>query len=563
MTQITRRATLQILSALGIGSVAFHKALAVQIEESQSITAAMIANASWIAEQELTPEQQEEVAKTVASKLRNISKLRQYAIDADTPLSVSFVPHFFADAKRSVADLPELDVQFSWREFSSAESPTLTESEISFASVRTLGQMLRSRQVSSFELTKLYLSRLNRFNPLLNCVVNLTEEIALAQAKRADDELATGSDRGPLHGIPYGAKDIMTVPNLPTTWGVSEYRDTVRQQTATVVQRMESAGAVLLGKLSVGTMAWGDEWFGGMTRNPWNPEQGSSGSSAGSACAVAAGMCGFALGTETHGSIVSPSRRCGVTGLRPTFGRISRAGCMTLGWTLDKIGPIVRYVEDAAAVFANLLGADGRDPTVVHRPFHWPAHQSTNSWKIGFIPDQLSKAEQECLERLRAQGAAVVEIALPTEVPIDPLMDCLSCEAATMHEELSRNAADEQVLGKWGPTFRGGQWIPAVHYLRGLRARTQLISLMEATLSKVDVLLGGQDLAHTNLSGHPSLVVAVSSRETPVGPQPDTIKLTSRLFAEDVLLSVGQFLQMEIPPTPAAPPLERFLQESE
>lgn len=566
MRPMNRRNCLEVLGGIGIGSTLFHRALAVQAERGIEITAELVRDAAWVADDELTDQQCQEVAKTITEQLSAVRDLREFPIDADTPLSVAFSPYFFASPQDAMGDLPKLDVKFNWSNhpLRSQENETNWESpdeETAFASIGRLGKMLRSKEISCVELTKIYLGRLHRFNPLLNCVVNLTESIAMQQAEKADAELAKGKDRGPLHGIPYGAKDIMAVPGFPTTWGVSEYAHTERKPAATVVERMETAGAVLLGKLSVGTMAWGDRWHGGLTRNPWNPKQGSSGSSAGSACAVAAGLCGFALGTETYGSIVSPTRRCAVTGLRPTFGRVSRAGCMALGWTLDKVGPITRHVEDAAAVFAKLLGADGRDPTVVHRSFHWPNNLELSKLRVGVVPDQLSEREQRCAELLEQEGAEIIEVTLPDSVPIQSLMHCLDCEATTMHDDLYRQTTEEAVLGNWGPVFRGGQWLSAVHYLRGLRARTQLIREMEELLSRVDVLLGSQDLAHTNLSGHPSLVVSLGTRDTSTGPRPETIKLTAKMFAEDSLLAVGQFLQLATPVTPLAPPLEQFLAE--
>lgn len=560
MAQLSRRACLSVLTGVGVGTVAFQRSLAAQVAANATVTNEMIQQAQWIAGEELTEEEQTEVADTLEGFLKSQAELRAYAIDPDTPLATAFVPHFFADPEAAVADLPKLNVSMKWSKPLASGTETASklpgEEDIAYASIQQLGGWIRSQQISSVDLTKLYLKRLHKYNSVLNCVVNFADEIALGQAAAADADLAAGNDRGPLHGIPWAAKDIIAIPGLPTTWGVDVYEERERKSMATVAERMQSAGAVLLAKVAVGTMAWGDKWFGGTTRNPWNPEQGSSGSSAGSASAAAAGLCGFALGTETYGSIVSPCRRCSVTGLRPSFGRVSRAGVMTLGWTLDKIGPIARNVEDCAAVFSQLLGADGKDPTVVHRDFHWPQAGSTKSSAnampisertIGYVEGELSESEKLAFEQLQSDGAKLVPIQYPDAAPMSPLLSCLDCEATTMHDDLFRSDIEEATLGNWGSVFRGGQWMPAVHYLKGLRVRTQVIAETEATLKTVDVVLGGNDLLRTNLSGHPSLIVALGSRDTRQGPRPRTIKLTAKMFAEDALLSVGQHLQEAIP----------------
>ena len=272
----------------------------------------------------------------------------------------------------------------------------------------SLAQLLRTRQVSSVELTKLYLERLHLFDKALNCVVTFTDDLALRQAQRADDEIAAGKYRGPLHGVPWGAKDLIAVPGYKTTWGATPFENQVLDVTATVAERLEAAGAVLLAKMSLGALAWGDGWFRGMTRNPWNPDAGSSGSSAGSASATAAGLLPFALGSETLGSIISPCRVCGCTGLRPTFGRISRFGCMALAWSMDKIGPISRSVEDCALVFDAIHGADGRDPSAVDRPFAWPSSRDVKSLRVGYFERKNSGTDKEPAAR---RGPSRVENA--------------------------------------------------------------------------------------------------------------------------------------------------------
>ncbi len=282
-----------------------------------------------------------------------------------------------------------------------------------------LASLIRDRQVSSIELTKLYLDRLKRFDPLLKCVVTFTEDLALKQAAQADQEIAAGHYRGPLHGIPWGAKDLIAYPGYPTTWGATPFKDRVIDVKATVAARLEEAGAVLVAKLSLGALAMGDQWFGGRTRSPWDPRTGSSGSSAGSASAVAAGLVGFAIGSETLGSIVSPCRACGASGLRPTFGRVSRHGCMTLSWSMDKLGPIARSIEDCALVFDAIHGADGLDWAAVDQPFEWPPKVALDRLKVGYIEQPNRPAEnREELKILRKLGFELVPITLPEELPI-------------------------------------------------------------------------------------------------------------------------------------------------
>ncbi len=304
--------------------------------------------------------------------------------------------------------------------------------EVAFWPVTRLARLIESRQVSSFDLTRMYLARLKRYGPKLECVVSLTEDRALEQARRADAEIAAGRYRGPLHGIPWGAKDLLAVRGYRTTWGAMPFKGQVIQDDATVVRRLDEAGAVLVAKLTLGALAWGDVWYGGMTRNPWNYEQGSSGSSAGSASATAAGLVGFAIGTETWGSIVSPCTRCGTTGLRPTFGWVSRAGAMALSWSMDKIGPICRSVEDCALVFEAIYGPDGRDLSVRDEPFTWDAELDVGDLRVGYLKGAFEEEREDAawkgfdeatLARLTELGMELVPIELP-DLPIEPCRSC-------------------------------------------------------------------------------------------------------------------------------------------
>jgi Asp-tRNA(Asn)/Glu-tRNA(Gln) amidotransferase A subunit family amidase len=439
--------------------------------------------------------------------------------------------------------------------------------EVAFWSVRDLSELLRTRQVTSTELTKMYLDRLKRFGPKLECVVSLTEERALASAERADEEIARGKHRGVLHGIPYGAKDLLAVKGTKTTWGSVPYKGQVIEETATVIQRLDDAGAVLVAKLTLGELAWGDVWFGGMTRNPWNLEQGSSGSSAGSASATAAGLVGFAIGTETWGSIVSPSTRCGATGLRPSFGRVSRAGAMALSWSMDKIGPICRTVEDCAIVLDAIAGPDGFDIAVVDAPFTYSAKTKLADLRIGYVKtlfeeDHANKQNDlATLETLRALGATLVPIELPA-IPSAPLACILTAEAAAAFDDLTRENRDDlmvrQIKNAWPNTLRAARFIPAVEYIQANRARTLLMREME--MLPVDVYVtpafGGDNLLFTNLTGHPCVVLPNGFDEE---GSPTSITFMGRLFAEGDVLAVAKAYQdatdfhLKHPPMFAAP----------
>lgn len=427
-----------------------------------------------------------------------------------------------------------------------------------FWSLAKLAGLIRSRQVSSVELTEMYLTRLRRHDPALHCVVTLTEELALAQARRADAEIAAGRWRGPLHGIPWGAKDLLAVHGYPTTWGAEPYRDQILDQDATVVKRLEAAGAVLVAKLSLGELAWGDVWFGGMTRSPWNPELGSSGSSAGSAAATAAGLVGFSIGSETWGSIVSPATQCGVTGLRPTFGRVSRHGAMALSWSMDKLGPLCRTVEDCALVFTAIHGADGLDPTAVTRPFSWPSPARLADLRIGYLAGDFDQNypgdgapgkenDQQSLAVLADLGANLIPIALP-DYPIQPLQIILSAEAAAAFDDLTRSNQDDllarQVQDAWPNVLRAARLIPAVEYIQANRVRTLLIQAMDALMADIDVYVSpslvGDNLLLTNLTGHPAVVVPNGFT---ANGMPSTITFTGRPFAEATALAVAKAYQ--------------------
>ncbi len=584
-TQSNRRAWMIQLSALGIGSVAFQRALAHKASVSGVITPQMINDAQWIADVELTDREKETLAKQIQEQTENERKLRALNLDADVGPAMAFVPYFFAENipdGRNFHDFPntpkpyagKIDSSWSARAKQYANSKTDNwDDEVAIAGSGIVEQALamRAGRLSSQRLTELYLRRIKKFDPVLRCVVTLTEELAMQQAKKADEERWSGNDRGLLHGIPWGAKDIMAVPPFPTTWGAKPYRETVRPNQATVVHRLEAAGAVMLGKLAVGTLAMGDIWHDATTKNPWNVEQGSSGSSAGSCSAVAAGLCTFALGTETLGSIVSPARRCRVMGLRPSFGRVSRFGCMTLAWSMDKVGPIARHAIDCGIVLSAIQGTDGLDPTVVDRALVWPDSFEIKNLRVGYIKSQMSESEQLVFDKLQSDGAKMVSVEFPQTIPQHALMVGLDVESAAMHDPLFRTAESDGDMGLWGPSFRKSQFARGIHYIQSMRARTLLIQETESVLRGVNVILGGDDLVRTNLTGHPSMVVRFGSQELtslrrgsepdakaeskPVVIAPRTCKLTSRYFGDAALIAVADYIERQIPANPELPNL--------
>jgi len=560
---ITRRIALRSLAALGIGSVAFQRAVVAQLSSDAKLTVEMIRQAEWIAQIELDDQQRSAITAALERNLQHARTLRAQEIDADTVPALVFRPDFFyavaqGSAKpQSSHTSQNRGVQVAWS--SSKAVPKVADADLPFASLATQAALLANHQISSRELTELYLGRIDTFDPLLKCVVSKLEEHALQAASASDQRRASRKSLGILDGIPWVAKDLIAIPPWKTTWGAEPFKDQVRNNLATVAQRLQTAGAVLLAKVTLGALAWGDKWYGGMTRNPWNPQQGSSGSSAGSAAAVAAGLATFAVGSETLGSIVSPTTRCRTSGLRPTFGRISRAGCMPLAWSMDKLGPIARTADDLAYVFACLLGSDGQDPSVVERSFQWPLNTSLNEVTIGIHPGQLSPMEAQVAEFLESAGARLIPIDLRSSLPVEAMNFILGVEASTVFDDTYRHEPNAD-YGNWPNTFRQSQFIPAIQYLRANRLRSQLIVETEKRLLAVDVVLGGDDLLLTNLTGHPSVVIACGTDSSVTGsPVPGIVKMTSAAYREDVLLHVATAIQTAFPASPTRPPMETWL----
>jgi Asp-tRNA(Asn)/Glu-tRNA(Gln) amidotransferase A subunit family amidase len=584
-----RRRLLKAFSAAGVSSGIFIRALMALGAEKAQVTEEMIHQAEWISGLKFTDARRKLMLEGVNDALTGYAKIREVPLDNGVPPVLVFDPRLpgsVPGSSSSAAKLAKTATTKSPGHRAGTTHRPKSEDDLPFLPVSELSTLVRTRQVSSMELTRLYLDRLRRFDPLLLCVITYTDDLALKQAEKADREIAAGHYRGPLHGIPWGAKDLLAVPGYRTTWGARPYENQTRSEKAAVVARLEEAGAVLLAKLSLGELAMDDVWFGGQTRNPWNTKQGSSGSSAGSAAATAAGLVGFSLGTETWGSIVSPCTRCGSTGLRPTFGRVSRYGAMALAWSMDKIGPICRSVEDCALVFRAIHGTQGGtgklDPAAVDRPFVWPYSGDVKKLRLGYVEalfeeDRTKNAgkdenkerlkewqeiDRRGLEKLRQIGFKLVPIQLPDRYPIDPLALILTAEAATAFDELTRSGRDDllvrQDVEAWPNLFQQGQMIPAVEYIRANRIRALLVEAMQKLMSEVDVYVSpsevGSNLLLTNLTGNPCVVVPdgfYSGDGTPT-----SITFMGKLYGETEVLAVANAYQQATDFHLKRPPLQ-------
>jgi Asp-tRNA(Asn)/Glu-tRNA(Gln) amidotransferase A subunit family amidase len=561
---IDRRHVLKVLSAAGVGSAVFGRALCTLAADAPKVTDEMIRQASWISGTAITDEQRKLMLEGLNQADADYGKLRAIALSNAVPPAFTFEPMVGGKVPR--------DATPRRRPAPAAGKhilPPGSKDDVAFAPVTMLSEWLRRKTISSTELTKLYLERIERADPKLHAVITLTPERAFERAAAADAEIAKGRWRGRLHGVPYGAKDLLAVAGYRTTWGAVPFKDQVLDETASVVERLDGAGAVLIAKTAVGELAWGDVWFGGMCRNPWKLDQGSSGSSAGSASLTAAGCVGFAIGTETWGSIVSPATRCGVTGLRPTFGRVSRSGAMALSWTMDKVGAIARSAADCALVFAAIHGGDARDPYSRTAPFTWPIERPPKSIKVGYVKslfdadytkmadkDEDKRAYEEwkafdarSLDTLRKLGFELTPIELDFSVPVPPLATILTAEAACAFDALVRDGRVDtmvrQVADAWPNVFRQGELIPAVEYLRAQRLRTIVMREMGKLMEAVDVYVvpsfGGDNELLTNLTGHPAVVVPNGFRV--LDGTPTSITFQGRLDDDDLTLAVAAAYQ--------------------
>jgi Asp-tRNA(Asn)/Glu-tRNA(Gln) amidotransferase A subunit family amidase len=516
-----------------------------------------------------TEEERETMVAEAAKKVGEYAQLRSVALANSVPPAFTFdprLPRTKQPARNPPRHYPPLDP-------ATTERPANLE-DAAFYSISQLATLIRTRQATSLELTEMYLARLEQHNPALECAITLTTDLAIAQARQADSDIAQGRYRGPLHGIPWGAKDLLAARGYPTTWGATPYKEQVIDLDATVVERLAEAGAVLVAKLALGELAHGDQWFGGKTKNPWDIREGSGGSSSGPAAAVSAGLVAFAIGSETTGSLVWPALRCGASGLRPTFGRVPRHGAMILSWTLDKLGPIARTVEDCGLILTAIYGPDGQDPYAVDAPFTWQPDLDVRTLRIGYVKSAFDAGrdgtaagyetvkavhklgidlrehkenDDATLQVLQQLGVELIPIELP-DLPIDPLLILLHAEAAAAFDELTRTNQDDlltwQDEGALPNRFHQARFIPAVEYIQANRIRTLLMEHMATLMDGVDAFvapqLGANNLTVTNLTGHPCLGLPNGFTEQGM---PTGINLVGRLFDEGTLLTLGRAVQ--------------------
>ena len=494
---------------------------------------------------------------SVREETNNYKAMRKVPLANEVPYSMVFMPPLNKDR------IPDGQTPIKWELESTIDLPE-NKSDLAFYPVHQLASLIKNKKITSVELTQFFLDRLKTYGDTLECVITLTDSLAMIQAQRADDELKKGMYRGPLHGIPYGAKDLLAAEGYITTYGAMPYKEQKLAYTATVIKNLEKAGAVLVAKLTLGALAWGDVWYGGQTKNPWNLREGSSGSSAGSASATVAGLVPFAIGSETWGSIVSPSTVCGATGLRPTFGRVSKQGAMALSWSMDKLGPICRNAIDCALVLEVIRGADGMDFTVRDFPFNYNYSKDPKQLRIGILTDQFNssgnnyKNDSTFIALLQSQGITLVEKKLPSEIPVEALSFILSAEAGAAFDDLTRSGKDSllvrQIKNAWPNVLRASRLIPAVEYIQANRLRHQLTLEFNDMMKDIDVLIApsfNRQLLMTNLTGHPCVVLPDGSY---AGKNPGTISLLGNHFDEASILMFARYVQEITPYDKEFPP---------
>jgi Asp-tRNA(Asn)/Glu-tRNA(Gln) amidotransferase A subunit family amidase len=516
-----------------------------------------------------TPQERQQMLENLEGQIASARARRSVRLANDEPMATRF------DPRLPTFSMPAPEGLLCFSEAPAAALPD-NDDDIAYAPVACLSGWLRHGKLTSRRLTEIYLARIEALNPDLECFAAVTPELALAEAGAADALLGAGVWLGPLHGIPYGMKDLFDTKGVVTGWGAEPFRERVPERDAVIVERLRAAGAVLLGKTTVGALAYNDIWYGGATRNPWNLNEGSSGSSAGSASATAAGLCAFAIGTETLGSITSPSQRCGTTGLRPTFGRVPRTGGMALCWTLDKVGPICRSVEDTAMVLAALNGSDTGDLSSIEAPFHFDAKAEWKHLRVGYLPDAFgdgaTDVDRAALQAVRDLGVEVREVSLP-DLPYGALINILYAEAAAAFEELTLDDTDDTLTwqddGAWPNTFRKARFLSAVDHVQLDRLRLRVMKALDVLFGEIDVMVGpfmtGPMLVASNFTGHPCLHLragflelgtrgkaSLGAGKLSVGEEdaagqtftvPQGISLWGRLFEEGPILNLGMALE--------------------
>lgn len=525
-------------------------------QAQDTITKQMIQQAATLADVKFSEKEIDMMLPDIKDNQADYKKMHALVLNNGTGMSI---------AQRLTPD-HTIQQKITWSYDRSIKLPE-NKNELAFYSIREIGSLLRNKSITAVQLAQFFLDRIKKYGDTLQCVISTTEQLAMEQAKMADENFKKGIDKGPLQGIPYGLKDLFAVKGTKTTWGAQPYKEQMINEDAYVYTRLKEAGAVLVAKFTLGALAMGDYWYGGRTKNPWNLERGSSGSSAGSASATVAGLVPFAIGTETHGSIVSPSHTCGATGLRPTFGSVSRSGAMTLSWSLDKIGPICRSAEDAATVFSFIHGTDHKDPSAVEAAFNYSANQDVKKLKVAYAKNLFEKVDTSAqdwkvLKQLQAAGINLVGVNFPdTEsYTYDMIGIVIGSEAAAAFDAFTRLDIDDQMTrqtrGDWPNYFRQARTIPAVEYINTNRHRVQLMEKTNAALKDFDIVIvptfGGRQLAITNLTGHPALCVPTGFTKNGL---PTSITFLSNLFKEEELLTFGAFFQRITDYNKVHPPL--------
>lgn len=561
--QKSRRSFLKAVPAAVAGAVATN-AFAQQQGAVGPISRETVDCAEKITGLDFHSSEEEAIARSLNGNLSTYQQLRQIEIPHDTEVALTFRPYLPGEKPAGPAT-PGRPVRY-WKPAAASIKRPANLEDVAFWPVTKLAALIERRLVTSTELTQMYLARLERFQPQLFFAVTMTKDLALQQAAEADKAIAAGKYKGPLHGIPWGAKDLFATKGIATTWGAEPYVSQVPDYDATIVERLRDAGAVLVAKLTMGALAQGDQWFGGRTRNPWNPTAGSSGSSAGPGSATAAGCVGFSIGTETRGSIISPSTVNGVVGLRPTYGRISRYGAMELSWTMDKVGPMCRTVEDCVLVFNAIYGPDGRDESVADAAFNWNPAAPLSRYRIGYVrsdfeaqpaaaggrvggrdgaanPNQQQQAAerlknmQQVLTEMQKLGAKLEPVDLP-DYPANALSFVLSVESAAAFDDLLRSRGTDLMNNStWPATFRANRFVPAVEYIRAQRIRTLLMREWGAFMDKYDAFISsnGAGLAATNLTGHPAIALKCGF----VNNLPQTLMVTGGLYDEAAICRIA------------------------
>ena len=576
---VDRRRFMAYCSTLGLSGTLFPGALYAEAqraadspinddEEEGPITVEIIEKAEKIAGLSFNEMERDMMVQDLNERLQGFEAVRELQIPNEVPPALTFDPRI-----GGATPLPD-NGPIEW-EPPSVSRPD-SDVDLAFLPVTKLSALLRQGDVTATELTELYLRRLKRYDGKLKAVITLTEERAREQAARADEELANDEWRGPLHGIPWGAKDLLAVEGYPTTWGATPYKDQVIDHTAAAVRKLDEAGAILVAKLSLGALAWGDVWFDDRTNNPWNLDQGASGSSAGSGAAVSAGLVGFALGTETLGSIVSPASRNGVTGFRPSFGMVSRDGAMALSWTMDKVGPMARSAADCALVFDVIRGYDTADPATVEAGFSFDSSPDISGMRIGYLKDSFDaeygneQADAETLSVLRELGAELEPVAWPDDLPSGPLVGTLWTEGAAAFDDLtlSRGIDDmvRQTQDAWPHVFRTARFMPAVEFIQINRARTLLMRRVHEIMRDFDVVVTpsfvGGTLQITNLTGHPCVCIpnafhpVENNNGNGARRSPGSITFVGRLYRDGAPLALAHAYQEQTDFHERRPPLQ-------